>query len=446
VPSPEIMIEPRPVPGRRTPERRPEPPRTPPAAPVAARQPRRWLRRIGWLCLLVVLWCGWAAYALYDLSSSLDSEDAVGLERRIDWPPVRDGLRQDLRVMLGFPRAGELAPDRTVEPLVTQRAIVALVRSARLTERGWEMEPRPGRGFDLLRIRYAFFTGGPFAFRVDLKPDSDSVKRPLVLLFRWTGDWRLTRVFLPGDAFGNAPPTPVVPTPQSSAPPAEPAAPSASAPAQAPTQSAANSPKPPDAQRVMLYEEDPTDPNGKSYQGWVVWRADPGNTGNPADAAIICQVAIPDRPMAVTLTMRRNVDRGLPASHTIDVTFDIPANSPTQGVLDVAGIMMKPNEEASGQQLAGTRVKVSKDLFLVGLSAIDLDVQQNMKILKDRPWIGIPFVYGAGQRAVLSIEKGETGNKIINDTLAQWTPPAPAATPAPTPTPAPASDARSQRR
>jgi len=192
----------------------------------------------------------------------------------------------------------------------------------------------------------------------------------------------------------------------------------------------------------MLYEEDASDPNGKSYQGWVVWRAEPSKTGNPADAAIICQVAIPDRPMSVTLTMRRNTDRALPASHTIDVKFDIPANSPTQGVLDVAGIMMKPNEEASGQQLAGTRVKVSKDIFLMGLSAIDLDVQQNMQILKDRPWIGIPFVYGAGQRAVLSIEKGETGSKIINDTVVQWAPPAPAAVP----TPPPAPEARSQRR
>jgi hypothetical protein len=438
------MIEPRPVPGRRMPERRSEPPRPPPAAPVPAKKPRRWLRRIGWLFLLVVLWCGWASYAIYDLSSSLDNEDAVGLERRVDWTRVREGLRDDLRVMLGSPSSGELAADPTVDPLLTQRAIVALVRSARLNERGWEMDPRPGRGFDLLRIRYAFFTGGPFAFRVDLKPDSDSAKRPLVLLFRWTGDWRLTRVFLPGDAFGNTPPAPVAQTAQ----PAAPAAPSASAPAPVPAQTAAKTPPPPGAQRVMLYEEDSTDPNGKSYQGWVVWRAEPSTTGNPADAAIICQVAIPDRPMAVTLTMRRNTDGGLPASHTIDVKFDIPANSPTQGVLDVAGVMMKPNEEASGQQLAGTRVKVSKDIFLVGLSAIDLDVQQNMQILKDRPWIGIPFVYGAGQRAVMSIEKGETGSKIINDTVAQWTPPAPAATaaPAPAPTPPRAPEARGQRR
>src|SRR5438445_11820570 len=133
MPSPEIMIEPRPAPGRRASERRPQPPAPPaePAPVVAAKKPRRWLRRIGWSFLFVVLWCGWALYALYDLSSALDNEDAVGLERRVDWVAVRQGLRDDLRVMLGSTRLGELAPDRTVDPLSTQRAVVALGRSGR---------------------------------------------------------------------------------------------------------------------------------------------------------------------------------------------------------------------------------------------------------------------------------------------------------------------------
>jgi hypothetical protein len=415
---PEIMIEPRPKPpGRRGPERRAEPPPPPAAAPVAAaakKAPRRWLRRIGWLFLFAVLWCGWALYALYDLSHALDNEDAVGLERRIDWVAVRQGLRDDLRVMLGSSRLGEPAPDRTVDPLSTQRAVVALIRSARLTDRGWDIaDGRPGRGFDLLRIHYAFFAGGPFAIRVDLKPDNDSVKRPLVLLFRWAGDWRLTRVFLPGDAFGNTP-LPLA-SPQASTPAAPGAAASKpSAPSEAPKSA------PPGSQRAVLFEEDLSDPNGKSYQGWVVWRADPGASGNPADTTIIAQVALPDRPMAVLLAIHRNRDRTLPASHTIDVKFDLPADSPMRGILDVVGIMMKANEAVSGQQLAGTRVKVSKDLFLIGLSGIELDVQQNMQVFKDRPWLGIPFVYNSSHRAVLSIEKGETGGKIINETLARW--------------------------
>jgi len=253
----------------------------------------------------------------------------------------------------------------------------------------------------------------------DLKPDSDAVKRPLVLLFRWSGDWRLTRVFLPGDAFGN---TTLQPANAQPSAPAAPASPQTSAPTapSPPSVAAAAKTAPPGSQRAVLYEEDSSDPNGKSYQGWVQWRADPGTSGNAADAAIIGQVTLPDRPMTVTLAFHRNLDNTLPASHTIDVMFELPPDSPTKGILDVVGIMMKPNEEVSGQQLACTRVKVNKDFFLIGLSGIEHDIQLNMQALKDRPWLGIPFVYNSSNRAVLSIEKGETGNKIINETLARW--------------------------
>jgi hypothetical protein len=40
------------------------------------------------------------------------------------------------------------------------------------------------------------------------------------------------------------------------------------------------------AQKVVLYEEDPTDSNGKSFFGWVIWRTEtitPG-PGQPPDS------------------------------------------------------------------------------------------------------------------------------------------------------------------
>jgi hypothetical protein len=421
MPTPEIMIEPRPAPNKRAlerpaapaPDRRPVPPATEIALEhEAAKRPRRLRRIAGWLLLIALVWCGWAAYAVYDLSSALDQEDAVALERRIDWATVRPRLRDDLRVMLGSARLGELATERTVEPLSTQRAIVALLRGARLTDRGWDASQAEAgdksRGLDPLRIRYAFFTGGPFAFRIDLRPNSDSAKRPTVLLFRWAGDWQLTRVFLPGDAFGNTPATPVVA--QQAAPAASPAAPATPMPKNAPA----------GAQKAILYEEDASTPAGKSYSGWVTWRTEPATGANAGDNAIVAQIVLPDRPLSMTMTLVRNLDSSLPASHTIEVKFDVPPDSPTQGILDVVGVMMKPNEEVSGQQLAGTRVKVAKDFFLMGLSAIDLDVQHNMQVLKDRPWLGIPFVYNSNNRAVLSIEKGEAGGKIIAEAIERW--------------------------
>src|SRR5260221_8552599 len=111
MPSPEIMIEPRPAPGRRASERRPQPPPPPaePAPVVAAKKPRRWLRRIGWLFLFVGLWGRWALDALYDLSAALDNEDAVGVEHRLHWGAVPQGLRDHLRGLLRPTPLGEMA-------------------------------------------------------------------------------------------------------------------------------------------------------------------------------------------------------------------------------------------------------------------------------------------------------------------------------------------------
>jgi DUF2939 family protein len=42
----------------------------------------------------------WPYYALYDLSSAVSAADPVGIERRIEWDSVRQGLRDDLRAAL----------------------------------------------------------------------------------------------------------------------------------------------------------------------------------------------------------------------------------------------------------------------------------------------------------------------------------------------------------
>jgi hypothetical protein len=40
-----------------------------------------------------------------------------------------------------------------------------------------------------------------------------------------------------------------------------------------------------------------------------------------------------------------------------------------------------------------------------------------MQALTDSPWLGIPFVYGNGNRAVLAIEQGRAGAKSIAGAL-----------------------------
>jgi hypothetical protein len=178
----------------------------------------------------------------------------------------------------------------------------------------------------------------------------------------------------------------------------------------------------PVAQRVVLYDEDPSDPKGKQYVGSVIWRTEPIKaTGNQkADLAVRADIEIPDRKFKMTMSFRRNTDTSLPASHTAELTFILPPDFSGGGVSNVPGILMKSNEQARGTPLAGLAVKVTDGFFLVGLSNVDTDRSRNLQLLKERSWFDVPLVYVNQRRAIIAIEKGAPGERAFNDAFAAW--------------------------
>jgi hypothetical protein len=185
---------------------------------------------------------------------------------------------------------------------------------------------------------------------------------------------------------------------------------------------AANQAVPTVAQRVVLYEEDSNDPQGKRYVGSVIWRTEtvsPG-PGLAPELAVRADVEIPERHITMTWSLRRNTDQALPASHTIEILFNLPADFAGGGIANVPGILMKQSEQARGTPLAGLAVKVTNGFFLIGLSAVDADMQRNIQLLKERPWFDIPVVYANGGRAILALEKGTPGDRAFTDAFAAW--------------------------
>jgi hypothetical protein len=89
-----------------------------------------------------------------------------------------------------------LAPtliDRMVDSYVTPQGITVIVLNG-----GSKPEHRTPPSFDFNRLQYAFFSGGPFGFVVKIKPPQDqSNAGPLTAVFKWDGNWKLTRLFLP---------------------------------------------------------------------------------------------------------------------------------------------------------------------------------------------------------------------------------------------------------
>ena len=178
----------------------------------------------------------------------------------------------------------------------------------------------------------------------------------------------------------------------------------------------------PVAQRVVLYDEDPSDPKGKQYVGSVIWRTEPVKaSGNAkADIAVRADIDIPDRKFKMTVSFRRNTDSSLPASHTAELTFILPPDFSGGGVGNVPGILMKSNEQARGTPLSALAVKVTDGFFLVGLSNVDSERQRNLQLLKERSWFDVPLVYTNQRRAIIAIEKGAPGERAFNEAFGTW--------------------------
>ena len=176
-------------------------------------------------------------------------------------------------------------------------------------------------------------------------------------------------------------------------------------------------------QKVVLYEEDPGEPQGRQFVGTVVWRTErvaPSSPGQPEDLQILAEVEIPDRNLGIKWSLRRDADQSQSTSHTVEVMFRVPQDFAPGSIANVPGILMKQTEQTRGAPLAGYAVQVTSNYYLIGLSAAPPDRENNLRLLKERGWLDIPLVYGNKRRAILAIEKGTPGERAFNEAFAAW--------------------------
>jgi hypothetical protein len=176
-------------------------------------------------------------------------------------------------------------------------------------------------------------------------------------------------------------------------------------------------------QRAVFYEEDPANPQApKAQVGRVTWRLEDVNPGQgqPLEKAVIANVDIPDAGVTMRMVLRRNLDTTLPASHTVELTFTTRADDTNRVIRDVGLLQFKSEEAARGTPVAGLPVPVRENLFLIGLSNLQADVARNTQLFVRRNWVDLPVRMASGQRAILSFEKGGSGEQVINDAFSQW--------------------------
>lgn len=176
-------------------------------------------------------------------------------------------------------------------------------------------------------------------------------------------------------------------------------------------------------QKAIFYEERTNIAEGSAEAGNVVWtlvQESPGD-GQPAEPAIHGEATIPGKDLQLRVTIRRNADKTLPASHIIELIFLTPADFDGGGIDKVLRFTLKDTEEDPGSPvLSIPPTKVAEGYFLVALNDTKADAETNLMLFKREKWIDVPVVYSNGRRALITMEKGIPGDKVFDEVIKAW--------------------------
>lgn len=176
------------------------------------------------------------------------------------------------------------------------------------------------------------------------------------------------------------------------------------------------------AQKAIFYEERTSAAEGSAEPGTTVWslvQESPG--GNlPPEPAIRAEATIPGKNIKLRMTIKRNADQSLPASHIIEMIFLLPEGFPGGGIDNILRVAMKGSEQEAGNPLIGIPAKIADGFFLVALSDGKAETNANLTLLRRQSWIDIPVVYKSGRRALFTMEKGVPGDQVFDEALKAW--------------------------
>ncbi len=175
-------------------------------------------------------------------------------------------------------------------------------------------------------------------------------------------------------------------------------------------------------QKAIFYEERTNVDQGSADTGGIVWsliQQSPGGDA-PAEPAIRAEARIPGKDLQLRMTISRNMDSTLPASHIIELIFLTPENFEGGGIENILRFTMKDSEQAAGNPLFGIPAKIADGFFLVALNDTKAETEANLRMLLREKWIDVPLVYKSGRRALITLEKGLPGEQVFNDAIKAW--------------------------
>jgi hypothetical protein len=175
-------------------------------------------------------------------------------------------------------------------------------------------------------------------------------------------------------------------------------------------------------QKAIFYEERTNVAQGSADTGSIVWSVVQESPGGdlPPEPAIRAEATIPGKDLQLRMTIRRNADPTLPASHIIEMIFLTPDGFEGGGIENILRVSLKDSEQAAGSALLGIPAKIADGFFLVALNDTKPEMDANLSLLQKEQWIDVPLVYKSGRRALITLEKGIPGEKVFDEAMKAW--------------------------
>ena len=193
-------------------------------------------------------------------------------------------------------------------------------------------------------------------------------------------------------------------------------------PGQQPAANPATQQVPAGAQKMFLYEERLGQSAPTAIEGNVAWSVkeeSPGGDAKP-EPVVQAQINVPERGLTALMTIKRNADSSLPASHVIEFVFSLPENFEGGSIDSVQRVSMKRNEQDRGDALIAVPAKITEDFHMIALNDFPEAVATNTELLRTRGWMDIPLTYRNGRRALLTLEKGAAGTEAFTKAMQAW--------------------------
>lgn len=164
---------------------------------------------IGALLGVAVAYVVYPYVTLYRLGQAIRHGDASSLETMVDWPAVREGIKEDICDLV-IDESEEAKTGTQLPPFGAGfvRGIAANAVNARVTPEALMAvaaqapEERPDPKGSAVQVSWAFFAG-PTVFLVDLRAPGQVSAIRLQMKLR-SGSWRVTRVWLPPELLSQA--------------------------------------------------------------------------------------------------------------------------------------------------------------------------------------------------------------------------------------------------